>query len=134
MPRSDAGSVLPMVAVIVFGGVMVLGLALDLGRWAATWREAAFAADTGATAGAAQIDAAAAYRGVLALDPARARATAASGAADARPRPGRVSTVDAIPARVCVTVRQQFRPTLLRIVGVGERTVTATACAVPAQG
>ncbi len=131
---SDRGSVLPMFAVIVFGGVMVLGLALDLGRWASTWREAAFAADTGATAGAAMIDNVAAYRGELALDPARAQDTAVTGARDARPRAGRAASAEVTAARVCVTVRQPFRPTLLRAVGVGERMVTATACAVPAQG
>ncbi len=131
---NERGSVLPMFAVIVFGGVLVVGLALDLGRWAATWREAAFAADTGATAGAAMIDVGAAYQGRLALDPVRARSTAVAGAADARPRAGRSTTAEVGAARICVTVRQPFRPTLLRAVGVGERTVTATACAVPAQG
>ena len=131
---SERGSILPMVAVLAFGGVIVLGLAFDLGRWASTWREAAFAADAGASAGAAMIDTDAAYRGTLALDPAVARATAIGAAGTARPRPSRTADADVEPSRICVTVRQPFRPTLLRAVGVGERTVTATACAVPAQG
>ena len=131
---SDRGSAMPMLAVLVFGGVLVLGLALDLGRWASTWREAAFAADTGAAAGAAMIDAASAYRGRLELDAAAAHATALDAAASARARTGRSASAAVDPFRICVTVRQPFAPTLLRAVGVGERTVTATACASPAQG
>ena len=130
----DRGSALPALAVIVFGGLIALGLAADLGRWGATWREAAFAADAGAEAGAAMIDEAAAYRGDLLLDVPAATEMAADAARSARNRAGRKFEVEATPTQVCVTVTQPFRPGLLKAVGVKKTTVKATACAQPAKG
>ena len=130
----ERGSMLPAVLLLVVAGFLVLGLAVDLGRWADTWREAAFAADAGAGAGAATIDPAQAYRGLLRVDPGPAGAAASRAALAARPRPGRSVDVDASNTRVCVTVRQPFQPSILRAVGVGNRTVRVRACAVPAQG
>jgi hypothetical protein len=130
----ERGSVLPAVFVLAFAGLLLLGLAVDLGRWGATWREAAFAADAGAEAGAAMIDPAAAYRGELLLDPVLAEDVAADAALRARPRPDRTVTAAGTPAEVCVTVSQPFRPTLLRAAGIGPVEVTADACARPAQG
>ena len=131
---TDRGSVLPMLAVLVLGGAIVAGLAIDLGRWGVLYREAAFAADAGAEAGAAMIDEDAAYRDLLALDPGGARAVAVEAARVARSRPGRTVAAQADTGRVCVTVRQPFRPGLLRIAGVGSTTITADACAVPGKG
>ncbi len=133
-PMDEEGTVLPAIALLVISGFLVLGLALDLGRWAATWRETAFAADTGAEAGAAMIDTAAAYGGELVLDGPLAGATAATAARRARPRPGRTTEVAVRPTEICVTVSQPFRPSILRALGIRTRTVTATACATPAQG
>ncbi len=130
----DRGSVLPSFFLLVLGGMLVLGLALDLGRWASSWREVAFAADAGAEAGAAMLDTGAAYRGLLRLDGAEAVAVAEAAAAEARPRMGRHVAARATPSRVCVTVRQPFQPTILRAVGVGSRQIAARACAVPGQG
>ncbi len=131
---AERGSVLPAVLLVMFAGVLILGLALDLGRWAATWREAAFAADAGATAGAATLDEAAAYAGILHVDRAAAVPAGAAAAARARPRAGRMVRAVASTTRVCVTVRQPFQPSVLRAVGVGDRVVTVRACASPAQG
>ena len=130
----ERGSALPMVMVLIFAGALIMGLALDLGRWASTWREAAFAADAGATAGAATMDVGDAYRGRLRIDTAAAVPAAEQAAIRARPRAGRGVSVDARRGRVCVTVRQPFQPSLLRIAGIGDRTVRVQACAAPAQG
>jgi len=131
---SERGSALPLLAVLVLGGMIVAGLAIDLGRWGVTWREAAFAADTGAEAGAAMIDTEAAYRDDLQLDAGRARVVAIDAALGARPRPGRTATATADVTAVCVTVRQQFRPTILRAAGVGPGVIAVEACAVPGIG
>ena len=125
---------LPALAVLVLGATLSLGLAYDLGGWANTWREAAFAADAGAEAGAAALDRGAAYGDTLHLEPRLAQVTAFEAAHAARPRPDRsvVSTADL--TQVCVTVVQPFRPSLLRALGIGELSVQAEACAAPAQG
>ena len=130
----ERGSALPSLLMVVVAGLLVLGLALDLGRWASTWREAAFAADAGATAGAAIIDEPRAYRGVLRVDRAAAGPVAVDAATRARPRAGRTVAVQTSNTRVCVTVRQPFRPSLLRAAGIGDRTVRVRSCASPAQG
>jgi hypothetical protein len=125
---------LPALAVLVLGATLGLGLAYDLGRWASTWREAAFAADAGAEAGAPALDRGVAYGNTLHLEPRLAEVIAFEAAQTARPRPNRsvVSTADL--TEVCVTVVQPFRPSLLRALGIGELSVQAEACAEPIQG
>ncbi len=125
---------MPAMLAVVLGGLLVLGLALDLGRWAFVQREAVFAADAGAQAGAAIIDQEAAYRGATRLDRGAARTVAVEAALEARPRPGRTAAAAVGPAEVCVTVRQPFGTTLLRAAGVGGAEIRASACARPAQG
>ncbi len=125
---------MPAVLAVVLGGLLVLGLALDLGRWAFVQREAVFAADAGAQAGAAIIDDDAAYRGATELDTGAAHAVAVQAAQEARPRPGRTASASVRPSEVCVTVRQPFATTLLRAAGVGGGEIRASACARPAQG
>lgn len=132
--RSEDGSMLPAVALLVFAGLVMVALAAGIGTWSATWREAAFAADAGATAGAGMIDEAAVYAGVLRLDPVRAEAEAVRAALQARPRPERSAGATAGADRVCVTIRQPFDPGPLRAVGIGPVEITATACAAPARG
>ncbi len=130
----ERGSAVPAVVVVLLGGLLALGLALDLGLWSATLREAAFAADAGAEAGAAMLEAAAGYGGELVLDVPLAEQTAVAAALAARPRAGRSASARADAAQVCVAVGQPFSPTLLRLAGVGATQVTAQACATPGQG
>ncbi len=130
---SDKGTVLPILALLLLGGALAVTLAVDVGRCGAAWREASFAADAGAEAGAAAIDPAEAYEGRLLLDPTLAEEEAVAAALAARPRTGRVASAEAGTARVCVTVHQPFPPGLLGSV-VGGRVIAAAACASPAQG
>ena len=87
---SDRGTVLPVLALLMVGGALAVALTVELGRCGAAWREASFAADAGAEAGAAHLDPGAVYSGRIRLDPAAAeehrRATAALAV---RPRVGR---------------------------------------------
>jgi hypothetical protein len=130
---SDKGTVLPILALLMVGGALAVALVLEVGRCGAAWREASFAADAGAEAGAAAIDPAEAYRGALLLDPALAEQEAVAAALAARPRAGRAAAAEADPTRVCVTVRQPFPSGLLGSVA-GGRQITASACASPGQG
>ncbi len=125
---------MPAVLAVVLGGFLVLGLALDLGRWAFVQREAVFAADAGAQAGAAIIDQEAAYAGSTRIDAAAAHSVAVQAALEARPRAGRSASASVQPAEVCVTVLQPFSTTVLRAAGVGGGEIQASACARPAQG
>lgn len=124
---------LPILTLLMVGGALAVALAVEVGRIGAAWREASFAADAGAEAGAAVIDPHAAYRGELLLDPAPAEEGAIAAALAARPRDGRTASADADTARVCVIVRQPFPPGLLGSVA-GGRLITASACASPGQG
>lgn len=130
---SDRGTVLPITALLLFGGALAVALAVEVGRAGAAWREASFAADSGAEAGAAILDPAEAYRGRLLLAPTLAEEAAAAAALSTRPRAGRTAAARAEPGLVCVTVRQPFPPGLLGSVVTG-RVITASACASPGQG
>ncbi len=126
---SERGSMLPLLAVLIFVALTVTALAADVATFAATYREVAFAADAGAEAGAGTIDPAAAYAGTLRIETSAAVGIATDAALRARPRPERTATATADPNRVCVTVSQPFTPRFLPAA-----TVTVTGCAEPRRG
>ena len=80
---------LPAILALAFGGLLLLGVAIDLTRWSGSHREAAFAADAGAQAGAAIVSEEGLRSGGLAVDEAAAREVAIAAALRSRPRPGR---------------------------------------------
>jgi hypothetical protein len=130
---SDRGTVLPVLALVMVGGALAVALSVELGRCGAAWREASFAADAGAEAGAATLDPEAAYSDRIRLDPAGAEETAVTAALAARPRVGRRAEAEATLTRVCITVTQPFPPGLLAPFVHG-RPIAATACATPERG
>jgi hypothetical protein len=111
----------------LFGGILMLGVAVDIARFGASWRDAAHLSATAAEAGAGWIDEEAAYDGEIVIDPARARIAARSVAS----APGRQVTTDITVDRVCVSVSVRVRPTLLSIVGAADKWATASSCAEP---
>ena len=122
------------IAALLFIGLAVIALAVDVGLWGATYREAAFAADAGAEAGAAMLDVEAVYRGELVLDELGAERAAITAAISARPRSGRTATAESTGERVCVTVSQPFTPMLLQALRVAPTQATVSACAEPRRG
>lgn len=76
------------------------------------------------------IDETAARLDILVLDTGRARHAALAVAV----APHRSAQVEATSARVCVRVTVPGPVSILRVVGAGATSVTASACAVPAQG
>ena len=124
---------LPFMAALIFVGLVVTGLALDAALLAATYREAAFAADVGAEAGAAEL-AAGGFGNEPRLDPERAQSTAVDAAVTARPRTGRTAVAVADPAGVCVSVTDRYEPRILGAIGVAPETLTVEACAEPRRG
>jgi hypothetical protein len=125
---------IPYLGALLFVGLVVLGLALDIVLLAATYREVSFAADAGAEAGAALMEADGAYGGSLRVDRNAAIAAAGSAALAARPRPGRSASAVVDGNVVCVTVTDIYRPRVLGAVGIGVRDVTVRACATPRSG
>lgn len=131
---NEHGSMLPYLGALLLVAVIVLGLALDVALLAATYREAAFAADAGAEAGAARLEIGSAYRDAVRLDPESSVTIAEAAALKARPRTGRMATATADGRRVCVVVIDRFEPRLLGTIGVATERVTVQACATPQRG
>jgi hypothetical protein len=131
---NERGSILPYLGALFFVGFVLLGLALDTALLAATYREAAFAADAGAEAGAAQLESAAAYGGEVVLDRASAVSAAETASLSARSRAGRTASASTDGTAVCVVVVDHYEPRILGAIGIGEEGVTVQACAVPRQG
>jgi hypothetical protein len=129
----DRGTVLPILALLLLGGALAVALAVEVGRCGAAWREASFAADAGAEAGAATLDPEAVYSGRIRLDPQAAQGTAEAAALAVRPRVGRRAEAEATTTRVCVTVTQPFPPGLLTPFVHG-RPIAVSACATPERG
>ena len=131
---NERGSMLPYLGALFFVGFVLLGLALDTALLAATYREAAFAADAGAEAGAAQLGTGAAYGGEMALDRATAVAAAETASLSARSRAGRTASAWADGTEVCVSVVDHYEPRILGVIGIGRQGVAVRACAAPSQG
>ncbi|HSM01315.1 MAG TPA: hypothetical protein VK960_02580 [Acidimicrobiia bacterium] len=112
---------------LLFGGVLMAGLAVDMIRFGATWREAAHLAATAAEAGAGWIDEAAAYAGEVQIDRDRADAAAKLVAGG----PEHLVLTDFVGNRICVEVSIRVRPSLLAMVGAASKRATATSCAEP---
>lgn len=131
---NERGSMLPYLGALFFIGFVVLGLALDTSLLAATYREAAFAADTGAEAGAAQLEVDSAYEGMTRLDPGPAVAAAEAASLAARSRSGRTAAATTDGTTICIAVTDRLEPRILGSIGVGTQGITVSACAAPRQG
>ena len=122
------GSVLALA--LLFGGVLLIGLAADVSRLLVTWRETSHLAHTAAETGAGWVEPGALYQGELVVDIAAAETAAMAIAAG----PQRSVGVDANSEEVCVTVEQTVSPGITRLVGGVSKAVVVTACAAPRQG
>jgi hypothetical protein len=124
---TDRGAVHLTLVALLFAGTLMLGLAVDIARFGATWRDASHLAATAAEAGAGWIDVARAYDGEIVLDPVAAR-NAAHAVADA---PEHQVETEITNGRICVSVSVRVRPTLLTLVGATSKWATAASCAEP---
>jgi Flp pilus assembly protein TadG len=127
-PLRDSGYATAFVVVVTLVLMAVIGLAVDGGAAAAAHARAQAAAAEAARAGADEIDIAH-FRatGIVRLNPADARAAAATWLADVE----HTGTVAATAAGVTVTVTGQQPTQILGIVGIGAIEVEATATARP---
>lgn len=115
---------------LLLGGVLIIGLAVDVTRLIATWRETSHLAHTAAETGAGWVQSEPLYRGELSIDPISAETAAREVASGAT----RSVEVDAGLTLVCVTVHQEVAPGITRLAGAAPKAVSATACASPRRG
>jgi hypothetical protein len=100
-----------------FASMLMLGLALDMARFAAAWMEASHLAATAAE-DRLVVD--------LQRSPTAALAVSEGG--------GRTVEVTATPDRVCVVVSVVVRPTILGTLGAASKEARASSCAEPRKG
>jgi hypothetical protein len=131
---ADRGSVLPAVLALAFAGLLILGVSMDLARWASSHREAAAAADAGAQAGAAMVLPSELRLGVVAVDGEAALVVAEQAALGSRPRAGRTVEVTVVDNEVCVAIAQAYASRLLSSLGITPDLVRASSCARPSRG
>ena len=129
--RDERGQVTAMVAVLAVALLALGALVFDGGQILTARREANNLARQAARAGAQELDVAQARVGTFTLDPAAADAAARAYLADAGVS---AQSVRVSGDRVEVTVALRQPTPLLSILGIDERTVTATASARSARG
>jgi Flp pilus assembly protein TadG len=128
--RGERGSVAIAGILLAMVMVMLIGTAVDIGRAFIVRRDLTAMTDDAALAGSQQLDVDAWRQGTLALDPQAAQQTAdAQLAVD----PGVSGSATAEPSEITVQAKEQFPTIVLRLVGMSELTVSATATAVPRQ-
>lgn len=121
----DRGSVTAFVVMLVLTFAACAGLAVDGGRVVGTHARAADLAENAARAGAQEITGIRA--GSWDIDPRRAQSAARAYLA----AHGASGTVTASRTRVTVTVTLTSRASLLRLIGIGSRTVRASRSSEP---
>lgn len=121
----DRGSITGFVVVLVLTFVACAGLAVDSGRVVGTRSRAADLAENAARAGAQEI------AGIRAGDRHLDRADARRAALDYLSARGATGTVTVSDHRVTVVVTLTVRTSLLRLIGVGTRTVRASRSSEP---
>jgi hypothetical protein len=115
---------------LMFGAVLLIGVAVDILRLVSAWREVNHLASVAAESAAGWVIPTELYAGRLVVDPAQADAAARRViAADAD-----VIDIDVAARQVCVSVGIEVMPRLGRLVGAGPRMVVAASCAEPHQG
>ena len=121
----DRGSISAFVVVMTLIVIVCAGLAVDGARIIGTKVGAADHAENAARIAAQEL--ASVHGGELALDPARAEAAGEAYLA----AHGLQGSVSATTERVVVTVSQTVSMTLLHLVGISSKTVTATRSSAP---
>ena len=108
--------------------VLLIGTGVDIAHAFIVRRDLTAIADNAALAGSQQLDLDAWREGTLALNPQQAEQAAD---AEIAANPQTSGTAQAQASSITVEARQQFPTLILRLVGIPELTVTATATATP---
>jgi uncharacterized membrane protein len=128
--REERGSVAITGILLAMVLVMLIGTGVDIGRAFIIRRDLTALADDAALAGSQQVDVNAWRQGTLALDPQTAEQAADEQLAA---EPGVTGSATAEPTEITVVATERFPTIMLRLVGMSELTVSASATAVPRQ-
>jgi Flp pilus assembly protein TadG len=127
-PGSERGSVAVTGILLALALAMLIGTGVDFAHTFIVRRDLTAIADGAALAGSQQLDLQAWREGTLALDPQRAQQAAE---AELAANPEISGAATAAPTSITVEARQRFPTMILRLVGIPQLTVTATATATP---
>lgn len=110
--------------------IVLIGTGVDFAHAFIVRRDLTSIADDAALVGSQQLDLQAWRQGSLALNPPQAEQAAES---ELAANPGISGRTQAIPASITVQVKRQLPTVMLRLVGIADLTVSATATAEPKQ-
>ena len=129
--RGERGTMLPALGGLLFVGLIVLALCVDVAALHATYVRVSTVADAAAEAGASMIDVSALHEGTISLD----QGTAASVASDWVTGAGlQARAIEVGAERVCVESMEDHHTIALGIIGLRRVEVVVRACAEPAVG
>lgn len=127
---SEQGSVAISGLLAALALIVLIGTAVDYAHAFIVRRDLSAIADDAALAGSQQLDLQAWRQGQLALNPAQAEQAAEEALAA---NPGISGSAQVGAGSITVQARQQISTMMLRLVGIPEQTVTASATAEPKQ-
>jgi Flp pilus assembly protein TadG len=126
--RDEHGSVAISGLLFAFALIVLIGTGVDIAHAFIVRRDLTAKADDAALAGSQQLDVQAWRQGQLALNGPQAEQAAETAlAAD----PGVAGTARALPESITVRATQRLPTMMLRLVGISELTISATATAQP---
>jgi Flp pilus assembly protein TadG len=125
---SERGSVAVSGILLALALVILIGTGVDFAHAFIVRRDLTAIADGAALAGSQQLDLQAWREGALALDPQHAQQAAE---AELAASPEISGSATAEQTSITVEARQRFPTMILRLVGIPQLTVTATATATP---
>jgi uncharacterized membrane protein len=124
----DRGSIAIGGLLLSLALVLLIGTGVDIAHAFIIRRDLTAIADSAALAGGQQLDLQAWRQGTLSLDPEQAEQAAE---AELAANPEITGRAQAQPSSITVEAHQRFPTIVLRLVGIAELTVTATATASP---
>ena len=127
---SEQGSVAITGLLLALALVMLIGTGVDIAHAFIVRSDLTAIADSAALTGSEQLDVQAWRDGRLALDPRHAEQAADD---ELAANPQITGSATAEPSSITVQAHQRFPTLILRLVGIAQLTVTATATATPKQ-
>lgn len=131
--RAEGGSMLPMTGGLLFVGLVITALVIEIALLGAAYRDVATVADLAAESAASRVVTENVYSGEIELDDTGA-ASEARRVAQMWGSGNETVAIDVSGEQVCVTIEDTYKPRTLMFIGVDTVTVRARSCASPRSG
>jgi Flp pilus assembly protein TadG len=128
--RGEEGSVAITGLLFAFALIVLIGTGVDFAQAFIVRRDLTAIADNAALVGSQQLDMQAWRQGSLALNAPEAEQAAES---ELAANPYLIGRTQAVPGSITVQVKRQLPTMMLRLVGIADLTISATATAEPKQ-